>query len=549
MQFSAKSKFWDFLQTRNGQLSALFLTYALGLWWYGVPLTGDQKVYVNTSLEMFQTKHWLYPVLMGTHYYDKPPFQNWMTLVGWNLFGFGAFGTFFPSVAATLGSAWFVSKISALLYPTAKPSLAGIIFATTAGSITYACSAQMEAWVVFFYSGAWYGGLKYLNDKKPGTLFLAFIFAGLSATVKSPLYSVFWVLAFMLLVVLRKEWRVFRDRFFYLALVTGIGVGVAWFAVILATDFNSFWSDYVVRETLNKRFGNGGGLLHMYADFFISLFPWALLLPFALWKFVSSTSRRDPRLGFLLSWCLLPSLFFSFFPYRTETYLYILTPAFAMALAWGLEIWGPEAKLWLRANAALLLTAALLLAALFFRSGMLPLAVAGGLPLAAAVLFTFAWSGNHRAMVFASLLIVLAFRLSAIELGQADVRDLRVAVARHPDREISFYDGGHSWWNEIGLLSVAIGKPGFREPDTFHLAQSLGRGNLLVLSVGEWREQSAALENQAKIAGKSLRVDSWWRWNRGFEMPSRGHVFRMADPTSPGWREQFMREYKICYLD
>src|SRR3989338_3129366 len=40
-----------------------------------VPLTGDQKVYVSTAMEMREHGQWLQPLLFGEPSYYKPPFQ------------------------------------------------------------------------------------------------------------------------------------------------------------------------------------------------------------------------------------------------------------------------------------------------------------------------------------------------------------------------------------------------------------------------------------------------------------------------------------------
>ena len=42
-----------------------------------VPLTGDQKVYLSTALEMRESGSWLIPKLFGESSYYKPPLQYW----------------------------------------------------------------------------------------------------------------------------------------------------------------------------------------------------------------------------------------------------------------------------------------------------------------------------------------------------------------------------------------------------------------------------------------------------------------------------------------
>src|SRR4051812_37450503 len=71
-----------------------------------VPLTGDQKVYLNISKEMYEAGSWLKPLLFGQGSYYKPPFQYWATLLGWNVLGYNFWGALVPSVIAVLLTAW-----------------------------------------------------------------------------------------------------------------------------------------------------------------------------------------------------------------------------------------------------------------------------------------------------------------------------------------------------------------------------------------------------------------------------------------------------------
>src|SRR5947207_3063788 len=84
----------------------VFSAYFIGIWKFSVPLTGDQKVYINHSMEMWLSGNWIYPSLFGQHSYYKPPFQYWLTLIGCNVFGFNLFGTMIFSVIFASITAW-----------------------------------------------------------------------------------------------------------------------------------------------------------------------------------------------------------------------------------------------------------------------------------------------------------------------------------------------------------------------------------------------------------------------------------------------------------
>src|SRR6478609_8527865 len=139
LEFIGDLKFTRLFQRYYGFIVILF-SYGFGLWWYSVPFTGDEKTYISIAMEMWQKKSWVIPYLFGEPSYFKPPFQYWMTLVSWHLLGFNNFATYFPSVIATLGTAWNINRIKSLLFEdlsTQRTFSAGLWFAANTGTLTY----------------------------------------------------------------------------------------------------------------------------------------------------------------------------------------------------------------------------------------------------------------------------------------------------------------------------------------------------------------------------------------------------------------------------
>lgn len=532
-------------------LLIILLCYGFGLWGYSVPLTGDQKVYISTALESWQHGSWLTPWLLGEHTYIKPPFVNWMLMSGWFIFGFGGFGTFFPSALGVVLTAFFLRKISGLLGVAASGRNAGLWFAATFGTLTYGGAAQMEIWIVLFYSAAWWAAMMYFRTKKYPYLYLGFIIAGLTALIKSPLYSVFWVLSFCgYAIVVRDRRQIFFSKRTYFALVSGMVVGLAWFVYSFVADHDAFWNLYVVHETLQKSGGNGGSIFDMWRDFALSLFPILLIV---LGVIIFTNFRKNRQcLGFLLSWILLPAAFFSYFPYRTETYLYILTPAIALFM----DLYFPmafESKVFkgiYRFNAILISILALAMGVMFYLPGFISLWIAIFMLLSGVVLATLAWKNTPFPHLCGMLMLVLCIRLAAISLGMSDTRGLRDFMAAHPSSAPIFLDEGRNWWNEIGMLSVAVGRPGFRAARLEILAVNLAAGNVAVLSGQEWSSSVPWVEKYfaGKQPGCQLKTQTWLRWNRGFMFPGFKDLLDMAKPGTPEWNARFRREYKLLWL-
>ncbi|MCM2279817.1 MAG: glycosyltransferase family 39 protein [Oligoflexia bacterium] len=526
--------------------------YAIGLAYYAVPFVGDQKTYLATAMEMWERGSFLHPYLMGETSYFKPPWLFWATLAGWKLFGFGLFGAFFPSAVATAATATLVDSISRRVdwrRTDARgwaPS-AGLWLAGCAGTVTYGTTAQMEIWIVFFYALGWWCFLNHHESGRWRWLAAGLVVSGLSALNKSPLYSVFSVLGYWLYLAFApggagprpgqgaRRWFLRPD--FYLAHLLGVAVGLSWYAAIWHTDRDRFWSQYVLQETLGKCGGNGSSVVRMWADFATFCVPFLLLLVPA---FARAAELGRKRLAFLAAWAVIPAAFFSYFPYRTETYLYILVPALAIWLDWTWRGAGP-AKWVARLNGALLCGLLLAVAAFVGLAGFVAWPWAVGLGLSGLVFLVTSWNslGNAgRGLASAALGVIFAFRLCAVSMGERDLEGLRDAVAAQSGRKLAFLDEGRNIWHEVGLLSAAVGRPSQRLYSREEALRAARGGAMLVLDAAQAKAFQPALEK-----GKArVRTASWLRWQRSFAVPS------LKDLRELGSKEK-RRALTLVWLD
>jgi 4-amino-4-deoxy-L-arabinose transferase-like glycosyltransferase len=539
------------------EFMVVFFAYGLGIWAYSVPFVGDEKVYLSTAMEMREKGSLLFPYLFGETSYIKPPWLYWTLLAGWKLFGFNLVGTFFFSVFATAATAMILTQISTELdsselkeritpHQKVISSVAGIWFAGCTGTLTYGTSAQMEIWVVFFSSLAWLLFLKHHRTGEAKWLALGFLVCGLSGLNKSPLYSVFSVTTYYayLLFAPRPHWmqpsglRGFLKWLFskeaLIAHFLGVGVGLSWFAVAAFLDRERFWSQYIIQETLSKKGGNPSTIFHQWMDFSTFTIPFTLLLIAALFRFPQFKKRQ---ISLLLCWSLLPALFFSVFPYRTETYLYILIPPLSLILDWGLRRL-PTSGLaaeprnsdrliarvgtWIiRGNGIIMGLVFTFLAWLTYVTGLLG-EVGAGLILGAGLSFTFlSWkdgsqdsaSINRSRLAYASLGMIVAVRIGAILIGESDLKDLREVIAQSQRNKLAFLDEGRNQWNEVGLLAVAVGAPAVRTYNKAEAKEALKQGAILVLTQDQ---NDVFTSGELILAGEHF----WWRLQRRFAIPS-----------------------------
>jgi 4-amino-4-deoxy-L-arabinose transferase-like glycosyltransferase len=542
----------------------IFMAYGFGLWWYSVPFTGDEKVYLATAMEMWISKSWLYPILFGEHSYYKPPLQYWGMLLSWRIFGFGNFGAYFPSVIATSGTALLLMRIRKLLMKNrlrqdelhTSFTTVGIWFAACTGTLTYGTTAQMEIWLVFFYMAVGWALLNYLKSKNWLWLYGALSFAGISSLVKSPLYSIFSVISIWIFLILTKNFTLFKKFHFWLAHCWGICIGAWWYLIIFLTDRDRFIGQYFYGETLSKWMGNSSSALKMWSDFTLFCIPFLLFIIPAVWLSLSKLRRiaydadknfeRDELTPFITAFAAAPAIFFSFFPYRTETYLYLLLPLMVLWIDHTINV----TKITLitsRLNGVLVFLLALGASLLFVSGGLIPIVLGIPLLISGGLFFFYSWNVKWHAMAITALLMITLIRLSATSLGESDIKVLKTLIATSPERELSFYDEGKNIWNEIGLLAVGVGKPANRCITFEEAVSTLKSGAFLVLNDVQIGEFFKKLKTLPLPEGK-LQITPWQRWKRGFVVPSAKDLIQIGYKASPLWEERNRRGYNILYL-
>ncbi len=550
----------------------ILIIYSLGLWSYCVPFTGDEKVYISTAMEMREKGSWLFPYLFGEHSYFKPPFQYWTVLLSWKIFGFNSFSTYFPSVLALTGTAWLIGRIHQLIRPISNRSevparaidlgIAPIWFAGCFGTMTYGTTVQMEIWIVFFSTAVWWASLRFLDSNQWRWLYLGVGLAGLFALVKSPLYSVFSIFGLWIYLALVGRLDLFKKFHFYGAHALGVILGLVWYILVLSTDRERFWNHYFSTETFSKVGGNGSTPLKMWLDFSTFSQPFSLLfLPLilitarAVAKNLGSGNwiahLKTSRTAFILASTVFPSIFFSIFPYRTETYLYILLPTFVLWLEWELvkqlEV-GSRLVVWgIRLNGILVFTLSIAASLILIAGRITAFHWSLLLPLICGLFCYQSWQLRWKSMAFSCLILVTLIRFASISLGEEDISILRDVAHKNPEREFAIYDENKNIWNEIGLLSVALGKISQRTYSPDEAVNALNSGKILVVS-DLFQSQLTPIIERSFAGDRSLEIIEWKRWKRTFHAPSLNDFKSLGDRNRPDWENKNRREYKILLL-
>lgn len=537
-----------------GHLIWILLAYLPFLGKMSVPLTGDQKVYLSIAMEMREKGSWIKPLLFGEGSYYKPPFQYWATLLGWKALGFNLWGALVPSALAVLLTAWLIGEIAGLLHEKKYFISAGLWFAGTLGTAVYGSTAQMEIYLCLFYAASWWAGLKFLvparEDRTYGWLYVAFAIAGFSALVKSPLYSVFWVVSYLSYLILSGEWEMFTDKHLYRSWALGVVCASLWYIAMFAIDGSKFWSDYFLRETWEKKAGNSGSALSLWGALLYFCFPFTLLI-FPTLKETWKKRRSGQILRFVLCWSWLPALFFSLYPYKIKPYLYLLLPALAVFVDWGCyRISRSKIFKWFSA-----LTGGVAFVVLggvgwiLFKAEIMPAWIAALFALTAVLFLVAGMMQWTRAMALAGLSAVLVFRIAAVSLGEWDILGLRTVHQAQPDASIAMLDEDKNIWHEVGLLSTALGTPMLRIETLEDVADTLQSSGMVILTEDQYKKYYRNI--QAKLMGRGDLRDihefKWRRWKVRTHFPFKD-IIKKGRSGVQGFEDLTERRFQILSL-
>ncbi len=515
-----------------------------------VPLTGDQKLYIQQALEMVERGEWLRPYLWGQPAYYKPPFQFWMMEVGFHLLGKNLWGALVPSVFAVLMSAWLLCEVSRLLGMRQKFVMSGVWFAASVGTFTFGTVGQMEIFTVLFYLASWWAGLKYLSiaQDEPlssrrgmGWILLAFTITGCSSWVKSPLYSILWTLSFASYLLIAGYWSIFRRKEIYISLGIGVLVASIWYVWILAVDGDAFWAQYIVRESLEKKGGNAGSVFNLTTALLVYCLPFALLLAPAARAIIRSRRSSAAITQWLIAWSWPVVLFFGLHPYKVNTYWYLLVPALAVAVDFGVYRGGrsPGFARWVSWSSGLMALICGILIALLFQTGEWTLWVFASALATFAVFAASAVLRSSGGFAWSGVLMVLLLRSISTDLGERDLAGLREFSEDNPTRVGALWDEGQNIWNESGWLSVSLGKPIRRLTNYDEMSEHLRQGGFLILKSDQEPIALSLLEKMNP--GKEWNVTPWKRLQSRVKLPKDQLWNRPWSEVEP----LFWREYRL----
>ncbi|MDZ3826635.1 lipid IV(A) 4-amino-4-deoxy-L-arabinosyltransferase [Pseudomonas monsensis] len=309
-----------------GLVLAFVVFYLLPLMTHGL-WTPDETRYGQISQEMLQSGNWVAPHFMGIRYFEKPIAGYWMIAIGQAIFGENLFGVRIVSALSTGVSVWLAYLLARRLWNNPRLSAACALlymsFGLIAGQAGYAnLDPQFTLWVNLSLVAIWFAIDSNTPRQRLGGWALLGLACGMGLMTKG-------FLALMLPVLIALPYMIWQRRFGELvryglvAVVVAALVSVPWALAVHARE-PDFWRFFFWHEHI-RRFAAGEDAQHarpwwFYLPLlFASTLPWALLLPSTLLR--TWCEKRDPKIGFLALWFVLPLAFFSASSGKLPTYI------------------------------------------------------------------------------------------------------------------------------------------------------------------------------------------------------------------------------------
>ena len=331
-----------------GLILAFVLFYLVPLMSHGLWIP-DETRYAQISQEMLQSGNWVAPHFMGLRYFEKPIAGYWMIAIGQAVFGDNLLGVRIASALSTGLSVCLVWLIAGRLWNDPLKRFASTLlymsFGLVAGQAGYAnLDPQFTFWVNLSLVALWFA---FDNQTRRGRLCawgVLGLACGMGFMTKGFLA---WLLPVVIAVPYALWQRRMKDVLSYgpLAILVAVAVCLPW-ALAIQHQEPDFWQFFFWNEHI-RRFSATDAQHTQPWWFYLPILlaaslPWAAMLPSAVidaWK-----QKRQPAIGFLLLWMLLPLAIFSLSKGKLPTYIMPCLLPLALLMGHALATWIVRAR-------------------------------------------------------------------------------------------------------------------------------------------------------------------------------------------------------------
>ena len=299
----------------------------------------DETRYAEISREMVERGDWVVPRLLGLPYFEKPVAGYWVNNISQSLFGHSNFSVRFGAAFCTGVSAAFVFCLAWLMWRRRDDAfIASLVYLSlllVTGAGTY---AVLDPILSMWMTGAMLCSYLALHaqtlPRRAGAYALLGLACGMGFMTKGFIALVLPVIAVFPVAIMQKR---LKELFLLgsVAILTAALISLPWSLAIHLQEPDYwryfFWVEHIQRFASNDA-QHARPFWFYIPILVIATIPWVGFLPGALlqgWK----KRLSQPELFLLLSWLVMPFLFFSSARGKLITYILPCMAPLALLLA------------------------------------------------------------------------------------------------------------------------------------------------------------------------------------------------------------------------
>jgi len=305
----------------------------------------DEPRYAQVTREMVTGGDWVLMHFNGNVYPDKPPLFFWLVALAslvWQ--GFGSFAVRLPAAVFGTLTVLLTYLLGRELYSPRVAFLSALILATSVQFAYLSMRANIDTTLAFFTTASlacfwmWHRGRE--GERHPWVILGFYVGMALATLTKGPVGFIFPVLVCLTYLVIRKDWRAVRAMKLPFGLALLVAMVLVWYVPALARGGEDYFSATFFKHTI-ARYAEGWShpqpVYYYLYNFPFNFLPWTFFLPAAIAHGITKemAGKRQEFL-FLLIWCIVIFLFFSFARGKRGLYLIPLFPASALMVG---KVW------------------------------------------------------------------------------------------------------------------------------------------------------------------------------------------------------------------